>query len=316
MRALKLTATAAFLTLPLCAHAATLRPFTQTEAATVRLADLFDNLGTTPDRVLGRGPVPGERIIVAAPQLAAIARDFNVDWRPSTGAEQAVVERRGDILPRSVIIDSVRRALEAAGAPAGSDITMPDTQPVVIPAGSKPVPDIIQCSYDPSASRFTTLVSISSPDMPSVQMRVSGAVIVMANATVPVHRLARGSVITASDIQPMRVRVSLLRGNSAIQPAEAAGMVLKHDVAAGQPLTPLDVARPDLVRRGSLVHMILSSDGITLAAEGIARESGAEGDHVRIENPTSHAIVEAEVIGPDSVRVAPRRAALTLAAAQ
>jgi len=130
------------------------------------------------------------------------------------------------------------------------------------------------------------------------------------------HRLARGSVIAASDIQPMRVRINRLHGNTAIQPAQAVGMILKHDSAAGQPLTLLDVARQDLVLRGSLVHMTLSSDGIALAAEGIARDSGAQGDHVHIENPTSHVVVEAEVIGPDAVRVAPHRATLTLAAVQ
>jgi flagella basal body P-ring formation protein FlgA len=316
MRTFLLAATAMSIAVPFAAHAATLRPFTETTAATVRLGDLFDNLGSTPDRVLGRGPAPGDSIHIGAPQLAAIARDFNVDWRPSTGAEQAVVERRADTLPRNAILDPLRQALESAGAPEGSDIAMPDTQPIIIPVGAKPVPDISQCTYDPAAGRFTALVSVASPDMQTVQMRVSGAVVLLTSATVPTHRLARGSVVAASDIQPMRVRVNRLHGNVAIQPAQAEGMILKHDVAAGQPLTPLDVERAELVLRGSLVHMTLSSDGITLAAEGIAKESGAQGDHVHIENPTSHVIIEAEVIGPDAVRVAPHRATLTLAAAQ
>jgi flagella basal body P-ring formation protein FlgA len=316
MRTYLLAVTALSVALPFAAHAATLRPFTEITAATVRLADLFDDLGSTPDRVLGRGPAPGENIHIGAPQLAAIARDFNVDWRPSTGAEQAVIERRGETLARSAILASLREALQSAGAPEGSDIAMPDTQPVIIPAGSAPVPDISQCSYDSSAGRFTALVSVASPDMQTVHMRVSGAVVVLVDATVPTHRLTRGSVVAASDIQPMRVRINRLHGNVAIQPAQAEGMILKHDVATGQPLTSLDIERPDLVLRGSLVHMTLSSDGIALAAEGIAKDSGAQGDHVHIENPTSHVIIEAEVIGPDAVRVAPHRATLTLAAAQ
>jgi flagella basal body P-ring formation protein FlgA len=316
MRRFNLAASATLVALPIAAHAAILRPFTETAAATVRLADLFDDLGGTPDRVLGRGPAPGERILVSAPQLAAIARDFNVDWRPSTGNEQAVIERHGDTLPRASIMAALRQALQAAGAPDGSDVVMPATQPITIPAGSQPMPEISQCSYDASAGRFTALVSVSSPDMASVQQRVSGAVVLLTTATVPTHRLARGSVITAADIQPMRVRISLLHGNTGIQPEQAEGMVLKHDLAAGQPLTSLDVARPDLVVRGSFVHMTLSSGGIALTAEGVAKESGALGDRVHIENPTSHAIVEAEVVGPDAVRIAPRRATVTLVSAQ
>jgi flagella basal body P-ring formation protein FlgA len=307
---------AAAVALPMPAFAADLRPYTITTSPSVRLADLFDNLGRTPDRVLGRGPAPGERIVVAAPQLAAIARDFNVDWRPSTGAEQAVVERRADTLPRAVILAAVRQALQAAGAPDGSDVVMPDTQPIMVPAGSQPIPEILQCNYDSATGRFTALVSVVSPDMPPVQQRVSGAVVVLVAATVPIHRLARGSVIAATDVQSMRVRVNLLHGSTAVRQDQAEGMVLKHDVAAGQPLTSLDVARVDLVLRGSLVHMTLNSGGILLAAEGIARDSGAAGDRVHIENPTSHAIVEAEVIGPDAVRVAPRRATVALVSAQ
>ena len=34
-------------------------------------------------------------------------------------------------------------------------------------------------------------------------------------------------------------------------------------------------------------------------------EPGAIGERIRVLNPTSHAVVEAEVIGPDRVRVAP-----------
>jgi flagella basal body P-ring formation protein FlgA len=316
MRLFLLAASAASICLPGVSYAAMLRPYTEIAAPTVRLADLFSDLGSTPDRDLGRAPAPGARIIVGAAQLAAIARDFNVDWRPATGTELAVIERRGETLPRSVIADALRGALEAAGAPPGSDISMPDTQPIIIPAGSKPIPEIVQCSYEPAGGRFTALVSVSAPDMPQIQSRVSGAVMVLTSAAVPTRRLARGAVINVSDIRMMRVRINSLHGNAAIQTDQAEGMVLKHDVASGQPLTSLDVSRPDLVQRGSLVHMTLNTDGIALVAEGIAKEPGAEGDKIRVENPTSHVVVEAEVIGPDSVRVAPRRATITLAAAQ
>ncbi len=301
---------------PALAHAALLKPFSQITGSTVMLGDLFDHLGATPDRVLGPAPAPGAKIVVGSPQLAAIARDFNVDWRPTSGAEQSVVERRGDVLPKAVIDAALRIALIAAGAPEEAEIAMPDTQPITIPAGSMPVPQISQCTYDISGSHFTALITIAPPDMPAVQMRVSGNVIVLTSTAVPTHRLLRGGEITASDIEPKRVRASLLRGNAAIAPALAIGMVLKHDVAAGQPLTALDIERPDLVQRGSLVHMSLVSDGIALGAQGIAHESGARGDRIHVENPNSHAIVEAEVTGPGEVRVAPRGGAVALVSAQ
>jgi len=302
--------------MPGFASAAMLRPYVQITAGTVRLGDLFDGLGATPDRVLGKAPAPGARIEVGAPQLAAIARDFNVDWRPDSGSEKAVIERRGDELPQAAVVAALRAALLAAGAPEDAEIAMPDIQPVEIPAGAQPVPQISECSYDASGGHFTALVTVSGPDMPAAQMRVSGSVIVLAAATVPTHRLARGAVVGPEDVQEKRVRVGLLRGNAAILPDQALGMVLKHDVAAGQPLTGLDLERPALVLRGSLVRMTLSSEGIALAAEGIAMESGAKGDKVRVENPNSHVVVQAQVVGAGEVRVAPRAATVSLVLAQ
>ena len=89
---------AGIVALPVASNAATLRSFIEISGSSVRLSDLFDELGPVPDRVLGAAPAPGDRITVNSPQLAAIAQDFDVAWRPSTGAENVVVQRAGLVL--------------------------------------------------------------------------------------------------------------------------------------------------------------------------------------------------------------------------
>jgi flagella basal body P-ring formation protein FlgA len=298
------------------AGAATLRPFVQIDGAVVRLGDLFDDLGATPDRALGRGPLPGARIVLRAPQLAAIARDFAVAWRPATGGEQAVVERRADILPPALITDAVRAALRGAGAPEDFEIVAPEIQPVLIPSGSHAAPSISQLAYDPQTSHFTALVSVDVPQMRSVSMRVSGDVIAMVPAAVTAQHLTAGVTLSANDIRTQRVRASLLRNAAPIPRDSAIGMVLKHDIAAGVALTAADLGRTLLVARGSLVRMSLTADGIALSAQGRALDSGAMGEHIRVENPLSHLIVDADVTAPGQVRVIPRPATITLVAAQ
>ena len=81
-------------------------------------------------------------------------------------------------------------------------------------------------------------------------------------------------------------------------------------------LSNADLTRPPLVQRGALVRMRLDSDGISLCAQGVAVQAGARGDRIRVENPVSHSIVDAEVIGDSEVRVAPRAAAITLVSAR
>lgn len=296
--------------------AAILRPFSQITAGTVRLADLFDDLGNTPDRVLGAAPTPGARITIGSPQLAAIARDFNVAWRPASGAEQAVVERRGDVLSRAAILLALRRSLDDVGAPAGADIATPDLQPVVIPAGLSVAPEISQLTYDAQSGHFTALLSVAASGMADKQMRLSGEVVAMAEVAVAARRLSPGTVLGADDVIMARVRVASLHNAAPIPPEAARGMSVRHDLAAGQVLTAAALMRPSLVTRGATVRMTLNSDGIALSAQGIAVEAGARGDRIRVENPVSHQIIQAEVTGDNEVRVAPRGAVINLVSAQ
>jgi flagella basal body P-ring formation protein FlgA len=51
--------------------------------------------------------------------------------------------------------------------------------------------------------------------------------------------------------------------------------------------------------------MTLDTGGLALTATGIAMEAGAIGDHIRVQNPSSHAVVIGVVTGDGAVRVAP-----------
>jgi flagella basal body P-ring formation protein FlgA len=51
--------------------------------------------------------------------------------------------------------------------------------------------------------------------------------------------------------------------------------------------------------------MELQTTGLSLSALGVAMRAGAVGDRITVMNPNSRAVVEAEIIGPDRVRVAP-----------
>src|SRR5690348_17518212 len=114
------------------AQAATLRTMTTLHAATVRLADLFDDAGANAQRVLGPGPGPGGRIVVEAQQLGAIARQFGVDWHPASSSDRAVLERLGRPLRRDDVMDAVRSALIGAGASADCDVDLAGFSPPLV----------------------------------------------------------------------------------------------------------------------------------------------------------------------------------------
>ena len=287
------------------AAAATLRSVTTLEAAVVRLSDLFDDAGPRADRVLGPGPAPGARIVVEAAQLAAIARQFGVDWRPNSAADRIVLDRPGRLLPREQVLAALRSALTGVGAPAESDLELPGFTAPTIPAEGHTDAAIEQVDYDSASGRFTATLAIIATGMPIERMRLSGQLQEMVELPVLVHRLPVGSVLQPGDLQIARLRAGALRDETVRHIADAMGQALKRPAMAGQPLTTADLMRPALVQKGARVILELSVPGLTLSDQGVAQDSGGAGDRIRVLNATSRAVLEVEVIGPDRVRVTP-----------
>jgi flagella basal body P-ring formation protein FlgA len=111
--------------------------------------------------------------------------------------------------------------------------------------------------------------------------------------------------LPGAPIRLARLRVGGQRDAVAVSVGQAVGLTLRHQIMPGQAVPMADLVPPTLVARGGLVLMQLDSPGIALTAEGMAMESGALGAHVRVLNPISRAVVEADVIGPGQVRVDP-----------
>jgi flagella basal body P-ring formation protein FlgA len=118
-------------------------------------------------------------------------------------------------------------------------------------------------------------------------------------------RLPGGTVLRPEDVHIARVHVAMLRGEVVHRSSDVIGMQLKRQIVAGQPLEAADLMRPALVQKGASVLMVLDSPGIALTAQGQATEQGSIGERIRVLNPVSRAVVEAEVVGPGRVRVTP-----------
>jgi flagella basal body P-ring formation protein FlgA len=300
-----LTVAAAFLCFTAGAEAATLRTATSLAAPVVRLADLFDDAGPNAERVLGPGPGPGGRIVVESAQLGAIARQFAVDWRPISSGDRAVLDRPGRTLRLDEALEPIRAALADAGAPPGFELELLDFVPPVVPPEGKLRVQVTQLAYDPTAGRFGATLSVGGETMTTLALRVVGRAEETVELPVAVSRLLIGSVLRADDLRMARVRLSQLHSEMARRPEEAIGMQLRRQMMAGQPLALSDLTRPALVQRNATVLMQLDTAGLSLTGQGQALGSGAAGDRVRVLNPASHAVIEAEVTGPNRVRVEP-----------
>ena len=287
------------------ARAATLRGMVLLDGPQVRLSDLFDGTGTAGARVLGPAPPPGGRIVVEAAQAAAIARDFGLDWQPLSTADHAVLERPGVPVPRALVTDTLRAALHEAGADAEAEVQMTGFNPPMIPPDAHPDAQVTQLDWDHMSGRYTALLSVSTDGMDPVTLRISGRALPTTEVVVPVRRIAAGEVLTAADLRVARVRSSLVRQPVALSVAQAAGYAAQRGLMQDQPVLIAELEKPALVQRRGRVLIELHTPGIDLTAQGIALEGGAAGDHIRVLNPASRAVVDAEIVGDGRVRVIP-----------
>lgn len=293
------------------AIAATLRPITTLASPVVRLSDLWDDAGAGATTVLGPGPAPGGRIVVEASQLAAIARQFGIDWRP-TGGERAVLERPGRLLPREDVVSALREALSGVGAPDDGELDLRGYTAPLVPAEAEVRTEIEALDYDAATGRFAASVSISGDGMLTQRQRLAGTLHEMAEVQVPLRRMPPGTVVRAGDLQTQRVRAATLRGEVARMPEQVVGMALRRPGIPGQALALADLARPLAVAKGARITMQLSTGGLSLSAHGQALEGGAIGDRIQVLNPASRAVLEAEVVGPNRVRIVPGSSPLLL----
>lgn len=292
------------------AEAASLRPIATLDGPLVHLRDLFEDAGPNAGRVLGPGPGPGGRIVVGASQLGAIARQFGVDWRPASSGDRAILEWPGKPLRREDALEAVRLAVVAAGADPDCVIEMAGFTPPLVPLGSSPLPAVAQMEFNSATGRFTAVLSIIAEGMDPITTRIGGQVDTLIELPVPAIRLNAGAVLRAQDRRLAKVSASLAKGEAVRDPAQAIGMQLKRSAPPNQPLQVADLVRPPVVPRDTIVRVVLEAGGLSLSGQLIALEAGAMGDRIRVRNPSSRAVLEAEVIGPGLVRASPQGAAI------
>ena len=287
------------------AHGAVLRRMTTLQGPRVYLRDLFDDAGQNADRVLGPGPGPGGRIVVEARQLKAIARQYDVDWQPASGNDRAMLEWPGRPMKREDALAAVRTALVAEGAAPDCDVEIPGFSPPIVPLSGVPAPVVTQLDYDHGLGRFVAMLSVTADGMEPISLRISGAVSDVIELPVAVLRLSAGAIPGPDDVRMARVHVASVHAEVARDLNAVVGMQLKRQIQAGVPIPLAQLMQPTQIIRGTPVRLLLQVAGLSLAGQGMALESGAIGERVRVRNVSSQAVLEAEVVRPGVVRVMP-----------
>lgn len=283
-------------------YAATLRAVTELHTDVVYLSDLFD--GVDHDRSIGPSPNVGERLLIEAPQLNAIARQFGVDWHSVSPGERVLLNRPGSPFTREQAMDVLRPALEVAGVSNDANVELEGYTPPIVSPGDAVTGSIEELDYDATSGRFTAVLTVEARKSQLSHTRITGRVQEMISLPVATHRLLPGDVVSETDVKMKRLIANIVQGEVAVTPAQLIGMEVHKSISPGVPFETADFGRPAAVRKGQIVHIQLEYPGLLISAQGVAAESGALGDRVKVANATSRTTLDTQVTGMGQVRLA------------
>ncbi|MBI5164895.1 MAG: flagellar basal body P-ring formation protein FlgA [Magnetospirillum sp.] len=310
---------AVFLALTVPAFAAglpaTLRANALVEGETLKLGDLWENLGDKGETVIAAAPQPGKRVSLDARWLAAVANGFGIDWRPMTAFDRIVVERAGQSVDPRLIDTELREALALEGLPPGSSFDISNRSVLsnlMIPAGQPATVGVRDVVLDTRMNRFSATIELPANAPNATRVRVSGRTFITARIPVLTRVINRGEVITAKDVVWQEIREEGVRRDIVTDIAQLVGTEPRMTMRAGVPVRLSEVRLPVLVEKHSQVTIVLKTPFMQLTAIGKALDEGGKGDTVHVLNTRTKQTVEGRVVAPGTVAVAPGGARIVM----
>lgn len=158
----------------------------------------------------------------------------------------------------------------------------------------------VQLTYfTPNYSSFRAAITLANDQLYDLFGRYT------AYSEVPVtsRSLRSGQVITESDVIIVKTPHSRLKGGYVMSIGDIVGMQLKRALSNNVLIRHQDVIKPQIVNKGDNVSIIYTKSNIKLRTTGIANQSGALGDNIKVKNESTGTIVHGIVRTKNLVEV-------------
>ncbi|ELR67070.1 Flagellar basal-body P-ring formation protein FlgA [Photobacterium marinum] len=132
--------------------------------------------------------------------------------------------------------------------------------------------------------------------------RAKAEVEVFLPLVVAKQTISRRQLIKLDDLSLKRSNIAYLRRNYFTSPDDLIGQTSRRKIIAGKIISPKMVESPQLVQRNEEVIIEATYGAMTARMKGIALESGAKGNTIRVRNLSSNKEVFATVTGKQRVR--------------
>jgi len=282
-----------------------LRPAAVVTGGVVRIGDLIEHAGIIANVPIFRSPDLGATGTVSAEAVVEAVRAHALVGLDTGGVSEVTVTRASRAIAPKEIESVITQALAGRyrlGAP--KDIVLNfdrDLRTVHVEPSAKGNVRVARIDFDSHSGRFTATLDIPISAVSRGTLHYAGR----ATATVPsiavARPIARGEVLTQSDVTVEHRDRAEIRGDILHLPEQAIGLAARNTLEPGRPLRAADLMKPEVVQRNEMVTLVYRVPGIMLTVRGRAAQGGAEGDVIFVLNEQSNRTVQGIVAGPGRV---------------
>ena len=125
----------------------------------------------------------------------------------------------------------------------------------------------------------------------------------LADMVIAARPLERGEVVKEGDVVIGKRDLSKVQGRVYRTLDEVLGKMVRTGIRGNSPLRNDTLERVPLIKSGQLVTIVAENNTMRITASGKARNSGAAGDEIMVQNLTSQKEISARVLDAATVRV-------------
>lgn len=270
----------------------------------IRLGDLFYNLDSKKEKVLGPAPRPGQEMVLNARTLLRIALAMDLSWRPNSSYDQVVLRRDATLIDYDMIRDGLREELAEKNIEGLFDISFSrELSEIALPPEMPASYEISRLSVNHGRDTFSARISAPSTDNAAQVREIRGSIKRMAEVPVLKSAMRNGHVVRGRDIDMVMIPVRNLNEDTMLRKDDLLGMTPRRIIHAGKPISIKELQAPQIISRGQTVTVTFESGSILLTASGRALENGAKGDVIRVVNSESSRTIDVVITGENEVRV-------------
>ena len=260
----------------------------------VTLADLFENVGLKGSKAVFRAPNPGTTGKVSVNRVLLAARKQGL--QPSTRAafRMVTIKRTSRVIEAEELIELIRAAVEEqiAGRKKEGELIIKlksHSTPLHIASQIKELVLLDRFNWSHQSGRFSAHFAIGDHQ----PIQIYGTASQMVQIIVAKTEIAKGKLISSSDLQAKYVQRSRRTRKGATALEDLIGLSAKRRLPAGRPVRLSDLEAPKLITKNQLVTILLEAPGLVLRTQGKALSDATLGETVKVLNTQSKRIIHA-----------------------